>query len=226
MSRSEFEYTILHGSDRIKATALDLPDELAAWVASNRDLVTRIHEALSTTYETLTEDTLWNVIAENSSEDWRQAKEDLKLVENEWDELNSPATVPLGLIGSALDSHIISPVAEKLSSSIANFNIINEGLKKRDDLTKLLQVFKVVTRILDSSAASSQKTKNAAHELNRLDISSAPAFREVTLKDLSNNHAKPKLNSMAALFRAYTQELLRRPATAKKSLPPKNKPAL
>jgi len=243
MDRNDFEYTVFSGSERARISMLDLPIELNQWVSTNKELVTRIQDSLSNTYETLTEDSLWGIIAQDSSDDWREAKNELTNVQSEWDELNSPSTVPLGLIGGALESHIFIPVAEKLSYSLSNFTIINEGLKEREDLAKLLQVLKIVNRIVDQSKKSSKNMIGVTETLSNLDIpSSRTSFNENSvikavnddkikaIESIKTNEEKSSF-SIIELFHSYAKKLFQSPKdNRKKSKPllnrPKSKPAL
>ena len=138
------------------AVSLALPDELSEWVDRNQELVLRVQQALTDTYETFTEEKLWEAIAENCSPEWSAARKKLQTAETEWTHFNSPEQAPLGAIGQALDSEESSGVEERYTVSLADFTIINEGLRQREDLNRLLSVLLVHQRMLERSKQQTQ----------------------------------------------------------------------
>ncbi len=150
------ENTFFSGTERLPVRWITLPDELTTWADKNRDLIERVQNALSDTYHTLSEEQLWEVVAEASSAEWREAKKDLQTAECQRQELTSPEKTPLGLIGNALDSDKTNAAQEAVFLSLAHFTVINEGLRERQDLAKLLDVLLVQKRMLENSAACTQ----------------------------------------------------------------------
>lgn len=144
------------GSERPVLKWIELPEDLAKWVDKNQEMVERVLNALSDTYDTLSDDQLWEAIAATNSPEWREAKEDLRTAELRMEDLNSPEKTSLGLIGSALDSDETNAAKEQHTVSLSHFTVINEGLRQREDLSRLLSVLLVQKRMLERSSVGSQ----------------------------------------------------------------------
>lgn len=181
---------------RPQGTLISLPDELAEWADQNQELVLRIQNALSETYDKLTEDQIWEVIAANSSAEWRKARADLRIVEEEWADLRRPENTPLGSIGEALDSDETNVVREKYTISLSQFTVINEGLRRREDLRNLLGVLLVQKRMLDMSTEHTQMVQRQTDDLAEL-TSIRPAFRK----------AARRRTHIGAQFKLYAEKL-------------------
>ncbi len=150
------------------APLIGLPDELAEWVEQNRELVTRVQLALTSSYANLTEEQIWEVIATACDPDppqWKNAREGLRSAQEKWDDLNHPINASLGAIGRALDSDETADASEHLAVSLSQFTIINEGLAQRKDLSTLLNVLLVQKRMVDQSATLTRRIKEAARHL-------------------------------------------------------------
>ena len=163
------------------ATLLSLPDELAEWAEQNKEMVLRIHHALSDTYNTLTEEQLWEVIAAAASPEWRTAREELAAAEEQWADLNSPENASLGAIGNALDSEETADVGKNFAVALSDFTIIDEGLRQRADLRKLLQVLLVQRRMLALSGEVTQQVQRDTNALKTM-IQIRNDFREAARK--------------------------------------------
>ncbi|MBU6476069.1 MAG: hypothetical protein KGL10_00280 [Alphaproteobacteria bacterium] len=147
------------------ATLIGLPDELAEWADQNRPLILRIQGALNNSYAGLTNDQLWEAIAANCSPEWQLAQAGLRAAEKEWNDLNHPANRPLGLIGQALDSEETERAGDRYALSLSHFTIIDEGLRQRPDLEKLLNVLLVQKRMLGQSEAMTLRTLLSTEQL-------------------------------------------------------------
>lgn len=165
--------TVIHADDvdesrRPPGVLLGLPDELMEWADQNRDLVRRVHGALASTYTTLTDEQVWEAVAEANSPEWRAARDNLRSAETQWEDLKRPENTALGLIGQALDSDEIEGLREHYHISLSHFTIINEGLRQRPDLSNLLNVLLVQKRMIDQSAARTQQVMMATETLDDL----------------------------------------------------------
>lgn len=176
---------------------LALPDELAEWADQNRELVRRVQLALSDTYTHLSEDQIWEAIADASSAEWRMARDTLRTAEAQWADLQKPENTALGLIGQALDSDEIDGVREHVSLSLSHFTIINEGLRQRPDLANLLNVLTVQRRMIDQSAERTRQMQRAAAELAEM----------VSLREDFHRAAR-KPSKLKKHFKEYTRKLL------------------
>jgi hypothetical protein len=186
---------------------VELPADLTRWVQQNHDLVMRVQSALENTYDSPpTDEQLWEVIASTCSPEWLNAREVLRDAEKSWMDLNSPEKVALGPIGMALDSEEIDHAMERTAHSLAAFTIVNEGLRKREDLGRLLSVLLVQKRMLDKSAEQTRNLLKADKSLAALAIpSSVSAFARAS-------HKPGEPFGIRDQFRHYAQRLLQRPS--------------
>jgi hypothetical protein len=184
-------------SARSRGLRLVLPDELAEWAEQNQDMVLRVQKALSNTYETLTEDQLWEVIASAASHEWQTARGELRDAEKKWTDLNKPENAPLGSIGNALDSDATNSARDDFAFSLSNFTVINEALRQRDDLRCLLSVLMVQKRMLDASAGHTREV-----------VKSTIALGDIASLRHDFRRAARKPPRIKAVFTAYARSLL------------------
>lgn len=156
------------GTERAPMRFMRLPEDLEQWAKQNESLIERIQRGLSDTYYTLNEEQLWEVVAAAFSPEWCDAKTNLQAAENRCKELNSPEKISLGLIGNALDSPENNQAKDAVTDSLARFALINEGLRERKDLGRLLDVLLVQKRMLEASAKSTQSAQKAEAALTGL----------------------------------------------------------
>ena len=190
--------------NRPAARLIGLSDELTEWADQNQELITRIQRALADSYAHLKEDQLWEVIAAAVEDpQWLKARQNLHEAKETWSDMNSPLNVPLGAIGQALDSDERDAAKENYLLSLSDFTIINEGLRKRPDLSMLLNVLMAQRRMLDQSEGQTQQTKASTEALAELS----------PLREYFKRAAK-RPSRIQKQFRAYTQRLLsaRKPA--------------
>ena len=184
--------------NRPAALLIGLADDLTEWADQNQELITRIQAALAGSYMRLTEDQLWEVIATAVQDpQWIKARQDLQTDKKTWSDMNSPLNAPLGAIGQALDSDETNNVEERYLLSLSQFTIINEGLRQRPDLSRLLDVLIVQRRMLDQSEGQTQQTKASTEALAELS----------PLREYFKRAAK-RPSRIQKQFRAYTQRLL------------------
>lgn len=162
---------------RPPAILLGLPDELAEWADQNQSLILRVHKSLADSYATLTEEQIWEAVASAASPEWREARESLRIAEENWQRKHRPENAPLGPIGHALDSDETGHLRERFDISLSDFTIINEGLRQRQDLRNLLSVLLVQKRMVDQSAARTVATRQATAQLDGI-MSLSDEFRK------------------------------------------------
>ena len=75
------------------------------------------------------ENDLWRSLAGQQSSDWLEARTALDDAEKQLNRLLSPDMVPLGLIGTALDSQFINTAEETYNRALARFVIVDEELR-------------------------------------------------------------------------------------------------
>ncbi len=190
---------------------IDLPGELAHWVDQNGDLVKRVQDALADTYDSiLTEEQLWHVIAAANSPEWKSAQEELAAAEKKWKDLNSPANASLGLIGAALDSAENNDARSLFVHALASFTIVNEGLRQREDLGRLLKVMMVQTRMLERSAERSAGLQKSTGHLAEMDFTREA--HDITRPARANPVAAA--SSLAGAFKRVSDRLRGKTAAA------------
>jgi hypothetical protein len=200
MAKTRWENTVFSGSERVPIVWIALPDELAKWVDQNQELVGRVQSALASTYDALTEEQLWGVIAASCSPEWQDAREKLQKAEDRWEDLSSPEKTSLGPIGNALDSDENNAAKTQYDFSLAYFTIVNEGLRQREDLGKLLKVMLVQKRMLERAAEQTQQTQKATAQLSALPL---------TAQDSAFAGVRAKRN-LRDSFRQYADKVLKR----------------
>jgi hypothetical protein len=152
----------LETDERPPSVLMSLPAELTEWAWQNREMVMRIQTALTESYATLSDEQVWEAIAAAASPEWKKARRELDAAETRWNELNSPENAPLGAIGLALDSDENNSARAVLDVSLSHFTIINEGLRKREDLGRLLNVLLVQKRMLEQSTENTRTVQKSA----------------------------------------------------------------
>jgi hypothetical protein len=188
MSKADLENSVFSGNDRAPVTWIALPDDLAKWAGQNQELVERVKNALSDTCGALTEEQLWEAIAASCSPEWREARTTLQGAEYRWKDLNSPEKTSLGLIGNALDSDENNAARSQFAFSLACFTIVNEGLRQRGDLDRLLKVMLAQKRMLDRSAEQTHHLQEATTHLSAM--SPAPQAGALTgIRDTFKHYA-------------------------------------
>jgi hypothetical protein len=153
---------------RPPSVLIGLPDELAEWADQNRDLIRKVLHALKDSYANLTEDQIWETIADVSSPEWKPAHDAWLSAEKEMSKLKHPMHAPLGAIGEALDSDETGHAQHRHDTSLAEFTIINEGLRNRPDLENLLKVLLVQKRMLDQSTSLTRQAQRAFRKLTHI----------------------------------------------------------
>jgi hypothetical protein len=214
MSVTTIEPTRLQGRHRVK---LVLPHDLSEWITSNKQLVAEVKQALRVTGETLSEDALWELIARGTSSEWSTAHTKLKTAETEWKQLFNPDRTSLGLIGMALDGDEYNEVTQRHDLALAEFTLINEGLRQRPDLRNLLDVLTVVQRKIQSSMALTEETLSATNDLNTAQLitldearprltsgTSAVAFNQAAVVDIA---PQEKPQPLSSFFKSVANKL-------------------
>ena len=85
----------------------DFAAVLGDWAVENADFLTALTHKMTQSghpVKKLTENTVWDLIADTWSPDWAQAKTQLGAAANDLFERQKPENVPLGAIGFALDA--------------------------------------------------------------------------------------------------------------------------
>ena len=148
---------------------IKLPAELGDWAESNRSMISRLSSAISHKPH-MPEEAVWGLIASEFSPEWARAKSQLKSAEHEVHLLSLPENVSLGLIGSALDSHVTNSAYNQHAIALAVFTIVDEGLRQHDQLSSLM-----------SAAKAHQRTIKQSLELSRAAATATAAFSKIAV---------------------------------------------
>ena len=200
-----------YGSREVTNT---LPKELSDWVSKNTAIVEKIRKALEVTKEELNEEALWEIVATHTSEQWAEARNNFNAAEAKWAELNTDNEVTLGSIGDALEWHIRTPVKDEFDASLAYFKITDEGLREREDLKNLMQVFKVINRLNQTSLDTTQSLRKTTAKLETLDLKTSKGFNAEAVRRHS-----PITRGLSAI-QSYAVELLGPRKTSAKTRQP------
>lgn len=160
------------------------------------------------------DDDLWEIIAQNCNPKWKEAKEELFEAKIEWEKIyDSPERIPLGLIGSALESNITCPIEERLNSAREKFHQIDKDLKSQEHLIALMDSLKEVNDVLGESCQITKLVEIANNNLLEGIVFAA-------------NDAKPKsrLSSIkdGSLLNAFKQIFNHKEEIADKNTAPKS----
>lgn len=210
------ENTVFSGNERVALKWIELPDELARWADQNQELIRRVQGALSDTYDTLTDEQLWEVIAATCSTEWLEARADLRTAELLWKDMTDPKKASLGAIGEALDCEENDAVKNQCAFSLAHFTVINEGLRQREDLSRLLSVLLVQKRMLERSAERTRNLQKATAGF------ASTAFGESARDKRQEMAARKKTAGIRGIFGMRSEK----PSRPKKPQDAKNAPAL
>jgi hypothetical protein len=173
-------------------------EDIEKWTVQNGEMIAKVEAALLTSVQPLPEPQLWEILADACSPEWQQAKAALALAEKTLARLTSPEFAPLGLIGGALDSHETNEANDHLIQSLVQFTVINEQLRSRADLNRLLGVLLVQQRSLHATADISLQAKEMTKKLDvaldapqKANRSLREKFQRYTLKLLKNVRPEP-----------------------------------
>lgn len=162
---------------------IKLPAELGDWAESNRSMISRLSSAISHK-PSMPEEAVWGLIASEYSPEWARAKSQLKSAEHEVHLLSLPENVSLGLIGSALDSHVTNNAHNQHAIALAAFTIVDESLRQHDQLSTLL-----------SAAKEHQRTIAESLELSRNAATMTAAFSKIAGFDIDVAPESPAAKS-------------------------------
>lgn len=191
--------TTFSGSERPAMKLIELPEEVAKWADQNQEMVERIRTTLSDPDDEMIAEKLWDILASACSPEWREAKEHLDFTKRHLDDLNSPEKAPLGLIGSAMDSDEINAAREQHTLSLSHFTVINEGLRKREDLSRLLMALLKRKEDLDRSIASTRSLEKATARL---------AFADASAKEIATPEKPVAGIGIREMFKTHAARLL------------------
>jgi hypothetical protein len=173
-------------------------EDIEKWTVQNEDMAARLQAALLKSPKPLSELQLWEALAGACSPEWLAARTALSRAEKTLAILTSPAFAPLGLIGGALDSHETNEANGNFNQSLIQFTLINETLRSRADLNRLLGVLLVQQQTLYATEAISLQAKEMTETLGALTDKAPKAnrglrekFQHYTQKVLNITRHKP-----------------------------------
>jgi hypothetical protein len=115
----------------------------------------------------LTEQHLWETLAENWSPEWAAARAALRESERRLARLNSPEHAPLGAIGHALDSAELNDVQHHHTLELAKFTVINESLLCDETVGRLLETLRGQIATVESSLRITHETPDIPDPMPR-----------------------------------------------------------
>ena len=151
--------------EQITANLIPLSNALTKSNLLNQEMLNRIQNKLLTYDNKPTEKQLWEIIASSCSPEWRTAWTGFLDAKTQWEYMNSPTEVPLGLIGDALDSHETGIARELYNNSLINFTLENETLIQKTYINELLKVLLEQTRVLKQSEERTNIAQTATDAL-------------------------------------------------------------
>lgn len=141
---------------------LGLPDEVAEWADRNSGLVLKMRDSLAATYDSVpTKEQIWEGIASACAPEWRQARATCEAAQQRLEVLNLPENRPLGAIGWATGGDEIEEAQDAYNLSLSDFTMIDEGLRRREDLGLLFKILTVQMRMLAKSGDTSVAVRRA-----------------------------------------------------------------
>ena len=117
---------------------IPLPGEMLDWAIQNEPLISRLSQSFAVVSQPLSEKEVWNLVAGNYSDEWKDKHDNLKRTEKQLEQLMSPENKPLGPIGAAMDSDRTNAADALHTAALIDFTITNEALRQQDDLHKLV----------------------------------------------------------------------------------------
>lgn len=141
------------------------PDFIAVlgnWAVEHADFLTALTHKMTQSghpAKKLTENTVWDLIADTWSPDWAQAKTQLGIAANDLFERQKPENIPLGAIGLALDAGELDQSEKRYRDALADFTVINEALRQDTQLSRLLETICEIAETVEASQAVTAKTQ-------------------------------------------------------------------
>ena len=184
--------------DRKTLLPIALPVDLHDWATRHEPMISRLSQSIKVTSTPLSENALWNVIAENFSGDWKEKHAELLRTEKRLAQLMAPENMPLGLVGAALHSDETNAAERQHTLALVDFTIVNETLRQEPGLNKLLGA---LLHYQHTVAKSLDLSKTTADVSAAFDTVAAP---EVTA-------AKKPATGLSLSFKSIAAKLLKRP---------------
>ena len=189
--------------DRKTMLPIPLPVDLHDWATRHEPLISRLSQSITVTSTPLSENALWNSIAENFSGDWKEKHAELLRTEKRLAQLMAPENMPLGLVGGALHSDETNDAERKHTLALADFTIVNETLRQEPGLNKLL-----------GALLQYQHTLSKSLDLSKTVASASAAFDTVAAPEFAS--AKKPATGLSLSFKSIAAKLLKKPAQARK----------
>lgn len=145
------------------ARKLDFAAFFGTWAEDNADFLAALHHKMTQNgygHKKLTENTLWDMIADAWSPDWGAARAHLGDAAHDLYERRKPENIPLGSIGLALDAGELDQSEKRYREALAQFTVINEGLRQDAKLARLLEILSTVEESQAVTVAT-QKLNNS-----------------------------------------------------------------
>ena len=145
------------------ARKIDFAAFFGVWADENADFLTALNHKMTQKgfgQKSLSENTVWDAIADTWSPDWAKARSHLGDAANDLYERQKPENIPLGSIGLALDAGALDQSEKRYRDALAEFTVINEELRQDEKLSRLLEIICTVEESQTVTAAT-QKLHNS-----------------------------------------------------------------
>ncbi len=206
------DITGLRKPDAKNAPPVALPVDLHDWASRHEPMISRLSQSITARPAPLSEDALWETIAEHFSGDWKEKRQELARAEHRLAQIMQPENMPLGLVGAALHSDETNAAAREHVLALADFTIVNETLRQQKELHGLLGALLDYQHTVTKSLAL---TKNLAGITQAFaDVADAePAVVPDAGRAFGKKAAKkPEPEGLSLSFKQIASKLLGRPA--------------
>lgn len=207
--------------DRKTLLPMALPVDLHDWATRHAPMISRLSQSFTVTSTPLSENALWNVIAEHFSGDWKEKHAELQRAEKRLAQIMAPENVPLGLVGAALHSNETNDVARHHALALADFTIINETLRQQEELHKLLGVMLDYQHTLAKSHGISQNLAGITQSFGAVASMEPGAVPEAGAAFGKSAAKKPVVEGLSLSFKQIASKLWGR--TSEEAKPAKAK---
>lgn len=172
----------------LSAAAPEWPEVMGKKAGSMGQLISRIVRGLQDSNEPLNEKHLWEFIAGNDSTEWQKARHLLREAENRIQHFQSDENVPLGLIGSALESDETTRAGNDYVEALASFTLIDEELRLDSELQRQFNALHAHWAMIEKSLQMAREVRALTRELEKLDT--PPVAAGLTLRKVFGAFAR------------------------------------
>lgn len=139
------------------------PEEMGRRVQDEGGLIPRVTAVLAERGAALSEESLWEALAEAHSTEWAGARDALEKAKGKLRHLQSPENMSLGPIGRAMNGAEETAAENEEAEAQARFTLIDEELRNNPHMMAKMETLldrkSVIEKSLQMSAAARQATR-------------------------------------------------------------------